>query len=228
MRSSRWTTAILPLLVAALSLAARTERAMNQTQSEATPAPVPLTRWLVLGPVVDPLPTFHDEKPGSYGVEDLLKAERFPARPWRPTDGAEEAWFGGGLLRWKARDAGPGGLVSLAAPEGTGKGRPATAWLSAYLTVARFTSLDLEVIGTHPRRAWLDGDQVAIGGTETEASKPADVKGKLELTTGKHLLVLKTVFDPARAGEWTLGASLRFPGEGSGEECHERQSCSVR
>ena len=212
MRFSRKTGTLLAIFLAAASLAAkppaRTERKMNEPETSSKPAAPAVTRWLVLGPVLDPLPAFHEEKPGSYGVEELLKSDRFHARPWRPAEGTEEPWFGGAKLRWTARDAGPDGLVSLAAPEGAGEGRPATAWLAAYVAAGRYVSLDLVVKGTHARRAWLDGEQVAIGGTDKEAAPPAEVKGKLELTTGKHVLVIEAAFDPAKADAWTAGASL--------------------
>jgi dipeptidyl aminopeptidase/acylaminoacyl peptidase len=220
MRSSKWLLALCALSLGAPSFAAkdsaRMDKNMNPLQTDTKPAATPVTRWLVLGPALDPLPAFHGEKPGSYGVEDLLKAERFPARPWRPAEGSDESWFGGGRLSWAPRDAGPDGLVSLAVPEGVSEGRPATAWLAAYVTVDRYRSLSLEVRGSQPRRAWLDGDPVAMGGTEKDAVKPADVEATLGLTAGKHVLVLLTVLDPARTASWTVGASLHASKEAGG------------
>ncbi len=220
MRSSRKTGILLALFLAAASLAAkppaRTERKMNEPEIPSKAVAPAVTRWLVLGPVLDSLPVFHEEKPGSYGIEELLKSDRFTARPWRPAEGIEESWFGGVSLRWSARDAGPDGLVSLGVPAGTGEGRPATAWLATYVAAGRYASLDLVVNGTHARRAWLDGEQVAVGGTDKDAASPAEVKGKLELTAGKHLLVIETAFDPAKADAWTAGASLKARKE-SGE-----------
>jgi dipeptidyl aminopeptidase/acylaminoacyl peptidase len=102
-------------------------------------------------------------------------------------------------------------LVTLDAPEGATPGVPATAWLAAYLTVDRYRSLDLEVRGTQPRRAWLDGESVATGGTDKDPKKPGSVEASLGLTTGKHFLLVETVLDPARPGAWTLGAFLRSP-----------------
>lgn len=186
---------------------AKTEKPMTEPASEAKSPGTRVARWLVLGPAPDPLPAFHDEKPGGYGVEGLLKAETFPPEARRPAEGSDEAWFGGARLAWSARDGALDGTLDLAPPEEGG--RPASAWLAAYLETDRFRSVELEVLGTHPRRAWLDGEPVAAGGTEEKEAPPSPVKGKLALTTGKHLLVVRTVYDPARGGPWRSGAVLR-------------------
>lgn len=195
---------VLVLAPAALAAAADTPDARMSEQAATKEVSVP--RWLLLGPASDPLPVFGEEKPGAYGIEDLLKAERFPRSPRWPAEGAEVSWFAGRALRWSIRGSGADGQVALDLPAGS-EGDSATAWLAAYVTVPRWTTYRLEVKGVHPRRAWLDGEPIAMGGTGKD-EKPAEVKGTLKLWRGKHLLLLQTVRDPARQGEWRAGAAL--------------------
>ncbi len=162
--------------------------------------------WLVLGPAPESLPLFHGETPGGYGIEQLLQDERYPRFSFAPEAGAETSWFGGRRLRWQARAADAKGLVRLE-PPGERK-HPAIAWLASYIRRDRFGTLDLELLGGHPRRAWLDGEPVVQGGLAAEEDRPAEVKGKIKLTSGKHLLLVQTVYDPERGGVWVAGATL--------------------
>jgi dipeptidyl aminopeptidase/acylaminoacyl peptidase len=87
------------------------------------------------------------------------------------------------------------------------------AWLATYISVDRWSSYDLKLLGAHPRRIWLDGATLASGGTGKTGEE--EVEAKLELTTGKHLLLVETVFDPERGEDWSVGVTL---GEDNGDE----------
>ena len=43
---------------------------------EATGEPVPIRKWLLLGPVAAPLPAFHEEKPGSFSLGKLRSGKQ--------------------------------------------------------------------------------------------------------------------------------------------------------
>lgn len=161
--------------------------------------------WLLLGPVPAPLPLFHSEKPGSFGIEELLREEFFPFLAWRPEAGGVVPWPGGKTLRWSRQRTASAGLVRMVPP---GRG-PALAFLAVYVETGRFQPLELELLGSHPRRAWLDGVPVVRGGVGSEE----EARGRVELPTGKHLLLVETLYDPDRGGEWTAGASFAS-GEG--------------
>ena len=53
-----------------------------------------VSHWLLLGPAVDPLPAFHEDKPFAYGVDDLLKTDRFSRSADPPTSGRSVSWPG--------------------------------------------------------------------------------------------------------------------------------------
>jgi hypothetical protein len=169
---------------------------------------VTVSRWLVLGPAPDPLPLHGREKPGAFGIADLLDAARFAATPWRPVEGETVSWFGRDLV-WTARTAGEDGTVALDSPEAG----PASAWLAVYVNVPRWQSGDVELLGTHPRRAWLGPEAVARGGIGARQEEPDPVKGKVKLPAGTHVLIVRAVYDPEVGGTWKVGARLRATGD---------------
>jgi dipeptidyl aminopeptidase/acylaminoacyl peptidase len=165
---------------------------------------VTVEQWLRLGPVVDPLPVFHDAERGGYDLKARLEAEVFPsARLLVPREGERLTWHDGELA-WSAVRASNGGAVELAPPDNAA-GQPAAAWLATWLDAGRFRKVELELTGSGPRRAWLDGKQVASGGTGDEAG---EVKAELELATGKHLLLVESLRPADAEGDWSVGARL--------------------
>jgi len=156
-----------------------------------------LGRWLLLGPRADPLPLFHAEDRGRFGVEDLLKAERGPDRRTRPDAGPS----------WKATVAAADGLVELPTlATNDGKGY-ASAWLASYVTTDRFQAFDVELRGTHPRRLWVDGEPYMSGGLLKDGER-SKAKGTVKLEQGVHVFLVETVFDPEQGAPWTIGATM--------------------
>src|SRR5512137_2394776 len=88
-------------------------------------------RWLVLGPVADALPLFHEEDRGKFGIDELLKAERGPSPRSRPAPGDVVPWPTGVPLTWSTAVSAKDARVELptqATNEGKGY---ASAWLAS-------------------------------------------------------------------------------------------------
>jgi len=166
---------------------------------------VHVQRWLVLGPVVDALPVFHDESPGGYNMEAMRAARRLPSTSLRPVEGGVEQWFGGEQLTWTARPAGSDGNLQLELPAGTGTEQTAVAWLATYVQVDRFSTLSLTVRGSHVRTLSIDGTEIAHA---TGAEAEGDNKANAKLIAGKHLIVVEAVRDPSSAAPWAVGLSF--------------------
>jgi dipeptidyl aminopeptidase/acylaminoacyl peptidase len=166
-----------------------------------------VSHWLLLGPVPDALPLFHEEDRGRYGVEDLLKADRGPSPRTRPASGVSVPWPSGRALVWTVAAAAKEGrleLQTLATNEGKGY---ASAWLASYVAIDRFQVLDVEIKGTQPRRLWVDGEPAVSGGVSKDGTG-AEAKGSVKLEQGTHLIMVETVYDPERAAPWGIGVSL--------------------
>lgn len=166
-----------------------------------------ISHWLVLGPQKDVLPLFHEEDRGRYGVEDLLKAERGPSSRSRPAAGDTLAWPAGAGASWAVASEPKSGLASLST-QATNEGKGyASAWLASYVTVDRFQAFDIEILGTHPRRVWVDGAPIVTGGL-TKDGTGAEAKGSVKLEQGTHVVLIETVYEPERGAPWTVGATL--------------------
>lgn len=161
-----------------------------------TASALPVDRWLVRGPVLDPLPAFHDADRGGFDVKARLELSVFPEGGPDPVAGP--LW---------AEMAAEDGKVALIVPEGTGEQAPAAAWLATRVRVDRFRKLKIEALGPGPRRLWLDGRQLASGGTG-EGDEGGTVSAEVELIRGKHLLVVETLATASGRG-WRAGAVLR-------------------
>jgi dipeptidyl aminopeptidase/acylaminoacyl peptidase len=165
-----------------------------------------IARWLVLGPVPDALPLFHEEDRGRYGVEDLLKADRGPSPRARPAAGETVAWPVGVAPAWTGAAIKDGRVELPTAATHEGKGY-AAVWLASYVAVDRFQVFDVSVDGTHPRRLWIDGEPIASGGIVKDG-KPSEATGTVKLEQGTHLVVVETIYEPAHGTAWSAGATL--------------------
>lgn len=194
--------ALLAVSAPAFSVNKGTVKTMNDKPFTHT-----VSHWLLLGPVSDALPLFHEEDRGRYGLEDLLKADRGPSPRTKPALGASVPWPSGAPLVWTQAPGSKGGgaeLSTLATNEGKGY---ASAWLVSYVAVDRFQAFDVELQGTHPRRLWIDGEPIVTGGLSKDGAG-AEAKGLVKLEQGTHVLMIETVFEPERGSPWNIGATL--------------------
>ncbi len=145
-------------------------------------------RWLVLGPAPYPLPALHDDARGKFERKDLLESAPLELDALHPVEGGTVEWFVGGPLSWLAADVKRGTLPLDSTDEG-----PAIAWLAANVVVSRWLELELTVEGAHPRRLWLDGEDVVQGGLKDGEES---VSKKVQLTPGAHRLLIQYVRDP--------------------------------
>ncbi len=189
-------TALFPLSSAALA---------SQLSDEG-PGSTAIERWLILGPVSHPLPAFDDAEKGGFDLGKLLEEENLPVSVVSLKNGTKVNWFSDEPLVWTATQTPDSGALTLRAPDGVGEGIPATAWLATYISTKRWQSLELELTGGHPRKAWLDGAAIVKGGLPGDADSNA--KETVKLVPGKHLLVVQTIFDASREADWNVGATL--------------------
>jgi dipeptidyl aminopeptidase/acylaminoacyl peptidase len=168
-----------------------------------------ITSWLVVGPFPAPLTAFHQDKKKKFSCEDLLKFEDFDISSLWPKENAPFEWHDGSTVNWQTVQPGEKG-VELASP---GK-HPSIAYLGVYLDVPRWTKAKVSVTSSQLLQVQVNGKVMA---TKAKA-KPAEKKetaaeeekatAEMKLETGKHFLLVKTVYDPKSEAEWTIEASL--------------------
>jgi len=181
------------------------------------------------GSIATPLPAFHDHAKHGFTLDDLLAAGPIDPVGLVPHDGATKPLPSGEQLRWRIIQAGEEGFVLERPDEG-----PAHEYLVFYLEADRWLSATLKLTGGHPVRAFLDGQAVTLSkdnatdkadsddtglqdaGTDAEAEDGAAKtthSGSLELSIGKHVIVVHTLFDPEQEPVWSVDARLSLPAE---------------
>jgi len=170
-----------------------------------------ITSWLVLGPFPSPLPAFYDDEKKVFPVDKLLEFEAIDI-PWlKPREGASLKLHDGTQAQWKKMDTGRRG-VQLTKSAGI----PSTAYLGVYVEVTRWTTAKITVVSPQLFQVYLDGSiSVKKTGSDEGEEGEGSPRGKsasedIILETGKHLLLVKTVFDPASGSDWTVEAALSF------------------
>lgn len=161
--------------------------------------------WLQLGPVSSPLPAFSDEGKTKIDAAYLLSYEDIPINKLKPVDGEEMSFIGGYTDHWTRVTADTNG-VSI--PGDTAL--PWIAYLAAYVEVARWMKIGVNVESTHPFEVSIDGASVVK--CKKKATKESDdntKSGSAKLERGKHLIIVKTVYVPADTiTPWCLDLSL--------------------
>ncbi len=168
---------------------------------------IPIKAWLGTGPLASPMPAFADSKGRAFGLSDLLKFEPVEVDSLRPKKDQPVTWVDGGSAAWTEMLSDDRG-VEIAA----GSAGPKTAYLAAYLGASRWVHARASFQSPYPFQAYLDGKIVAAktkvekpeSGAAADSGIPADIK----LEAGRHILVIKSVFDGSAQAPWTVRASL--------------------
>ncbi len=163
-----------------------------------------LNSWLVLGPIPSPLPAFHEEEKSGFSVDELLKFKEIDISRLKPKMGAPLQLHSGSTVQWKKIDAGPNG-VELESNADT----PSIAYLGAYIDIGRWTLAKVTVTCPHPFMVYLDG-KFAAEKNKTENNPEGNVSGNLILETGKHLFLIKTLFDPEEDSDWAVNTTFSY------------------
>jgi dipeptidyl aminopeptidase/acylaminoacyl peptidase len=167
--------------------------------------------WLALGPFLEPWPAFHSDKQKGFGAEDLLKFEEIDITSLRPKAGRSLQWLDGTAVAWKEIKTGEKGVGLTAQPAAL-----STAYLGAYIEVSRWIRTRITVTSLQLIQVYLDGKLIA---TKSKADKPEKTgatngEGKVaadaKLETGKHVFIIKTVYDPEFRTDWRVKASFEI------------------
>jgi dipeptidyl aminopeptidase/acylaminoacyl peptidase len=188
-------------------------------EEEAAPAadPLAVTSLLATGPVNFNLPAFHDEEMAGVKVNDLF--EEMPLLPggdW-PAEGDLLPGLLGATLKWTVlkNDEGSFGL-------GSDQG-PAARYLAFYLATDRYRKVKLQVTTDQTVKAFLDGQALSLNSEKSEDENPGPKQQSAELTLpiGKHLVVLRSLIEPAaedaEAKPWACGLAVLPAAEDEGE-----------
>jgi len=193
------------ILMLAIPLAATEKNIPNKTVN------ISIDSWLVLGPFPVPLPAFNNDIKRKFSVSDLLVFDEVDISLLKPKAKSELHWHEGNPVQWKNIKAGEKGIVLAGLPN-----EPSSAYLGFYLDVKRWTRAKLSLRSPQVLRIYLDGKLITTKAKVNKSIKEnASFEGEkvtdyLKLETGKHLVIVKTVYDPESNSDWAIQASISF------------------
>jgi dipeptidyl aminopeptidase/acylaminoacyl peptidase len=141
-------------------------------------------------------------------IENLIKFHQVDKSKLIPLLGNTLRWHDGTLSYWREIQSGKNG-VSLIGDEN----HPTIAYFGTYLDVERWTRARVTIQSPQAFHLCVDG---RICATKSKSDKNGDnntssrkkVSTDLSLETGKHLIIVKSVYDPSSDEEWTLKGTI--------------------
>ena len=170
-----------------------------------------VSTWLVAAPVAMALPALHGEAPHTMAVKDLLEQAPLDLKELWPSAGKSWHWTRS-TVKWQELHI-DGAVLDLAAlwPSSDPEEIPRQALAAFYLEVPCFTKPSLQVECGHLLQLYLDGVKLKEKTTTEGGDQPDSLQADLDLTQGKHLVVLRALYDPNCSAAWSLKASLKVP-----------------
>ncbi len=167
-----------------------------------------IKEWLSLGNITIRLPVLNNDK--KFNVKDILSFNDIDIKNLSPEENQNFSWNKEQLLKWtkltSSNDFVRFNEKNLKEPE--------VNYLAAYLDADRWLSGKLEIISCQLFAAYIDGNEILTKGSsqnlkpDTSACTPEKSSVDIELETGKHLLLIKSVKDPAMVSNWEVKAEI--------------------
>ncbi len=184
--------------------------------AEQTKIEIPITDCLLLGPIEVPMPIFHSTKNingSEFDLKSLLAFEQFDLEKLWPSAGEVFQWDLSSSFQWQ-RIA----VDSLASLDRrfTNKQQPYFFYLASYLDAQRWIKMKLVISSHHLFQIFVDGQKL---GEKSVSDRPKDDSTQVEagkcsqeikLETGKHLLLVKLLTDPANHSPLSFTAMLQI------------------
>ena len=184
---------------------------ISSQEDQETVIELTITKWLFLGPFSNPLPAFSEEQRKEYAIEELIEFEQIEFSKLKPKAKKTIKWHDGALNHWREIQSDKDGIFLL-----EGNTHPNIAYFGIYLDVKRWTRAKVTIQSPQAFQLSVDGETCATklkADQKNENNSSSDVKkvsSDLSLETGKHLLLVKTVYDPNSDAEWSIKGTLSF------------------
>jgi len=168
--------------------------------------------WYVLGPALYPLPGFHENAEKGFDVKKLTEYETLDLKKIAPASDSVISWFNNKTINWQSHT----GFESIALkPVPHDSSMPQIAYLATYLNTNRWMKVKINITCCQLLKLYLNGTpQITKTNSENESKTDERECGEfhadLKLETGKHLLIIKTIHDPAAKKDWAIKADLEW------------------
>lgn len=166
--------------------------------------------FLKIGPKSVPYPVWHEVenvKGETFAISDMLSEDPLNPEEWWPQENEEIRWNSDEQLIWQSSDG-----TSLS-PES--QNDPNFVWLSFYVETDRWMPVMLNLESHQPLTVYKNG--MPLGSKHSsepfgENDEPGTHTEQLHLHKGKHLITIKSVYDPDHDNaSWYVNTTLESP-----------------
>jgi len=182
--------------------------------------PVAITSWLKTDPVKQPMPVFNDIKnlaEETFELKDLLEFDPVNTAELWPKSGDAINWRPAMRLIWLQAGVDSNDIITLSETQ-TQTQAPQIAYLATYLHADRWIKTTLKIKSSHLLKAYLDGKEIISKEDSNKPAgdapaKPGESSKEIKLTTGSHILIVKSLRDPKNSAPWDISASINLSKE---------------
>jgi dipeptidyl aminopeptidase/acylaminoacyl peptidase len=198
---------VLFLTVCILTLNLTATGQASETDSSIS---IQVDSYLVAGPIPVPFPVLHEVRSPQITAASLLQYDYIPMEKIKPVE--SEILQSAPTLRvvWTRTDIDTEGHINLEYPDAD---IPQIYYTAFYINANRWINGTLTVHSCQLMQIFLDGSLVASKSTSDKPDESGECTAgqtakEIELATGKHLILIKTLRDPDSNAVWSLDASL--------------------
>ncbi len=165
---------------------------------------MPVSEMLMLGPIPVDMPINHETGVTEFNYEKMLGFHHLNTDAWWPKEDDEISVMGK-ELEWDSFSSSNNILIK-------NKKNLAIAYFAFYLKADRWTPAELEIKSAQMAKVFLDGKEIASKNifqkNNGEKCEPGVVKANLKLETGKHIVIVKSLYVPESNCEWNIYPTL--------------------
>jgi dipeptidyl aminopeptidase/acylaminoacyl peptidase len=168
---------------------------------------ISINRWLLAGAFPLEMPVETDTGKQKFKEKDLLNFEPVDIYRLKPKEGDLWEWNNNIKTNWETENE------ALPELDPEDDSVPEIYYAVTYITAARWINAKLELKSCHMLKAYIDGKEILFkASTQAEKNdkdcKPEKATKNIELETGAHTLVVKSLKNPRVESDWNLSAVI--------------------
>lgn len=168
---------------------------------------VVINEWLGIGNITIPFPVPNYNK---FGIKNILKFNDVDIKKLNPEENQKFSWDNVQTFQWKKISSADNKIKF----KEENKEEPEVNYLAVYLNADRWLSGKLEIRSCQLFNAYIDGKEILSKSSsqnlkpDTSACTPEESSGDIKIEEGKHLLIIKSLKDPAMVSNWELETKI--------------------
>jgi len=175
---------------------------VNAEDSKST-IDIPVKEWLSTGPINLPIPVFNNPKDAP---KELLNFDQIEINKLVPKEGEKIKWDETTTLKWESFDAEEDGFLHGSLSKGK---VPQLKYFAFYINTDRWVTGHLNISSSQIFQVYLDGESIIKKGKIKEGETESEKK-EIKLEMGKHLILVKSIFNPSKDTPWKIKADFQL------------------